>query len=349
MNKFFSCAVESFGYCCAFGSIYRRSPDCEVFIASDGDDYERAVFFDRLIKNLKGFSLDVFNPFFDESPDGIYIENTDTYILSDSGFNRCAPVMAGAWEKYFSVTGEKEYPKSVKEEITARRNSESAFYKDAGENLKKAERVRERLHSELAGSFNDEKAVNFIRRFCSKNLKSPPAGTDSGLRLLSAVTPLGVHTHYDTIFSMCDKTVDIQDPTGFAGAVITSVIKDYAKKRNIPFIMSPCYFSAGFAQFLIFPGERLCLSVSDENHILPFKARESVGIPRFFANEALSGKAAEKTRILLDAENSFIEKAVMSVYKGRDERFAAGYAAAEFSDAKKAEESADRLCERILS
>ena len=311
MNKFFSCAVESFGYCCAFGSIYRRSPNCEVFIASDGDDYERAVFFDRLIKNLKGFSLDVFNPFFDESPDGIYIENTDTYILSDSGFNRCAPVMAGAWEKYFSVTGEKEYPKSVKEEIAARRNSESAFYKDAGENLKKAERVRERLHS--------------------------------------AVTPLGVHTHYDTIFSMCDKTVDIQDPTGFAGAVITSVIKDYAKKRNIPFIMSPCYFSAGFAQFLIFPGERLCLSLSDENHILPFKARESVGIPRFFANEALSGKAAEKTRILLDAENSFIEKAVMSVYKGRDERFAAGYAAAEFSDAKKAEESADRLCERILS
>lgn len=346
IKKYFSCKLTSGGFCCAYNTIYKRKPDSRVYILNDGDDLERAVFFDRLIKNLSGYSLTAFNPFYDDSADGIYIENLNTYILSDGGYNRIAPVIPGVWEKYISISGDKNYSPALKEEITLRRTKENGQYKKACDTLKRASFIREKLHSEVSPHLNDDKAVNFMRRFCARTFRDQNTRGTGVIRLLSSATPLGIHTHYDTIFSMCEKTVDIHDETGFAAAIIAGVIKDYAISEKVPFIMSPAYFSGVIPQFLIFPTISTAVTVSDSNHILPFEPAEKISASRFINGDAVSW---EKIKILIDVENRLLEKCVLEIYAGREERFAASTAVSEYSDTEKATECADKFTDLLIN
>ena len=106
MKKFFSCTIYSNGYLSAYNTIYKKDTNSRVFIIYGGSDFERAIFFQQLIKNFKGYNLSVFNPFYDESPDGLFIENLNTYIISDSGFSHFSPILSGIWEKYYPITKE---------------------------------------------------------------------------------------------------------------------------------------------------------------------------------------------------------------------------------------------------
>ena len=346
IKKYFSCKLTSGGFCCAYNTIYKREPDSRVYILNDGDDLERAVFFDRLIKNLSGYSLTAFNPFYDDGADGIYIENLNTYILSDGGYNRIAPVIPGVWEKFISISGDKSYSPPLKEEIILRRTKENGHYKKACEALKRASFIREKLHSEVSTHLNDDKAINFMRRFCARTFRDKIQSGTGVIRLLSSATPLGIHTHYDTIFSMCEKTVDIHDEAGFAAAIIAGVIKDYAANEKIPFIMSPAYFSGVIPQFLIFPATGTAVTVSDGNHILPFEPAEKISASRFINGDAVSW---EKIKILIDVENRLLEKCVTEIYAGREERFAASAAIGDYSDTQKAEESADKFADLLIN
>ena len=65
MKKFFSSAICNRGYTSTYHTIYKKDPSAKVLIATYGDDFERATFFNQLIKNFRGFNLTVFNPFFD--------------------------------------------------------------------------------------------------------------------------------------------------------------------------------------------------------------------------------------------------------------------------------------------
>lgn len=350
MEKYFSCILCSNSCCSAYGVIYKSDPTSRVYIVSDGDGLERAVFFERLIKNFRGFGISVFNPFYDGSADGIYIKNTNTYILSDGGFNRISPVLPGVWEKYISIVSPKSYPMQLQREIIIHKSQEKSFYKNACEMLKTASSVKDKIHAEIADSLDEEKLIGFIRRFCLRTLKPDreKPNAKGTVRLLSSVTPLGLHTHYETIFDMCEEVTDIRDCTGFVGSVIMGIIRDYAVAEKIPFIMSPAYFSSAIPQFLIFPTLGTGVTVSDESHILPFEPRHTVNAYRFlYENE--KAVQTDKIRALIDIEKRFIDRSVINVYEGRDERYKYNALLEGFSDIDEAKKSADDLTEKIMT
>ena len=350
MEKYFSCMLSGSGCYSAYSVIYKSDPTSRVYIISDGDDLERAVFFKRLIKNFRGFGISVFNPFYDDAADGVYIKNTNTYVLSDGGFNRISPVLPGAWEKYISIASPKNYPIQLQREIILHKSREKNFYKIGCEMLKTASTVKDKIHAEIADNLDEEKLIGFIRRFCLRTLKSDRemGGGKGTVRLLSSVTPLGLHTHYETVFDMCEEVTDIRDSTGFVGAVIMGIIRDYAAAEKIPFIMSPAYFSSAIPQFLIFPTLGTGVTLSDESHILPFEPRRTVNAYRFLYENEKSVQT-DKIRALIDIEKKFIDRSVMNVYEGRDKRYKYNALTEGFSSPDKAKKAADSLSERILT
>lgn len=349
MEKYFSCTLCHSGFYSAYNVIYKNDPTSRVYIVSDGGDLERAVFFERLIKNFRGYGISIFNPFYDDAADGIYIKNANTYILSDGGSNRISPVLPGAWEKYISIVPPKNYPMQLQREIIIHKSREKSFYKNGCEMLKTASSVKDKIHAEIADSLDEEKLIGFIRRFCLRTLKmnheqSKGNGT---VRLLSSVTPLGLHTHYETVFDMCEEVTNIRDNTGFVGSVIMGIIRDYAVSEKVPFIMSPTYFSSAIPQFLIFPTLGTGITVSDESHILPFEPRRTVNAYRFlYENE--ESVQTDKIRALIDIEKRFIDRSVMNVYEGRDERYKYNALSEGFTDIDTAKKSADDLTEKIM-
>lgn len=346
MKKYFSSVLCSNGYCCAFNTIYKKDPTAKVYIIN-GDDYEKSLFFSHLTKLLKGFDITLFNPFYDDSTDGIYIKNLNTYILSDGGYNKLSPVLPLIWEKCVNITESKNYPTEILRQVLLHKSVESRHYKNACITLKKASLIKERLHGELSQYIDEDKTVNFVHRFFSREMKNSTKQGNGEIRLLSSPTPLGFHTHYDTIFETCSKIINIVDETGFTGSVITSVIKNYALKQKIPIIVSPSYFSNNFFQFLIIPERKICLCVSDNIHSLPFQPHETVNASRFLTDSSIL--KSRKVEILLSVEKSLLRKAIMQIYEGRDERFKYNNLTNDFSEPKKAKETAEKLAERLLS
>ncbi len=347
MKEFFSCIPYGKGFCCAFSSIYKRDPYAKVYILSDGDDFERAAFFKTLTKDLSGYQLTVFNPFFDETPTGIYIENTDTYILSDCGYDRISPILSGIWEKNIPVVSEKIYPVELRREILIDKEKEKKFYKEACGHLQKAIFIKDKIHRTVSTFLIDDKLLNFISKFCVRVLKTSSTVGNGTIRLLSSVTPLGFHTHYDTIFSNCKSIFDMKDDSGFIGSIFLGVIKDYALARKIPFILSPSYFASDIPQFLLFPTLDTAVTLSDQNHKLPFAPTESFSATRFLRDPSVI--KSEKISTLLSVENKMLEKSVKSVYDGREERFHANSLAFEFSNPDEAKACAHILAEKLLN
>lgn len=346
MKKYFSSVICSRGYTSAYNTIYKKHPSSQVFIIYGGDDFERAVFFSQMIKNFKGYSLSVFNPFYDESADGIYIENLNTYIISDGGFSHISPVLAGIWEKYYPAVNEKNYPLDLCREILVLKAKENNCYKKACGILKNASYVKEKIHAEFSPYLNDEKIINYVRRFCGRSLKSNISKGTGTIRLLSSATPLGIHTHYDTIFENCETIISIDDDYGFAGSVILGIIKDFAISEKIPFIMNPTYFANDIPQTLIFPNQSLSITVCDENHQLPFEPQEKVTVSRFMTSDSILN--SKKLETLKSIENKLLEDCVLNIYEGRDYRFKYNDLVKGYSDINEAKKNADKLCERLI-
>ena len=96
--------------------------------------------------------------------------------------------------------------------------------------------IKERIHNELSPFLNEDKIINYIHRFCLRHIKRNEKGNVGKIRFLSSPTPLGFHTHYDTIFEMAENIVNITDETSFVGTIILGVIKSYALKEKIEII-----------------------------------------------------------------------------------------------------------------
>lgn len=347
MKKYFSSVLCSKGYCCAYNTIYKKDASARVFLINGGDDFERATFFHRLIKNLRRYNITLFNPFYDETADGIYIENLNTYILSDGGYNRISPILPEIWEKYFSAVSEKNYPLDLRREILNLKAKENNYYKKACEKLKNASRVREKIHTEVSAFLNDDKLINYINRFCSRFLREATGKGGGKVRLLSSFTPLGLHTHYDTLFEHTEKTIEFNDKSGFVGSVFLGVLKDYALRAKIPVIMSPTYFSGDIPQILIFPTVALSVVVTDDNHKLPFAPAERITANRFLNDDNIL--SSEKIEALISVENKLFENAVLSLFEGRDCRFKYNDLVKGYNNADEAKENADRFIEKILN
>ncbi len=347
MRKYFSSAVCSNGILSAYSTIYKKDFSAKVYIVNGGDDFERATFFSRLTENLSGYNMTFFNPFYDESVDGIHIENLNTYILSNGDYSKINPSLPEIWEKSVSITNERAYPKDLIEELIIHKFQEKIHYKNACKELKKASIVKEKLHGELSPYLNEEKIINYIHRFCRKEFKSSSKNGRGEIRLLSSPTPLGIHTHYETIFHLCDRVINIIDETGFASSVILGVIKNCAVKKKLSVLASPMYFGADFWEFLIFPDFNLGVCVSKDSKDLPFNADETIYASRFCNNSDIL--SSEKVKTLLSVENKFLDKAVLSIYEGRDVRFKYNSLISGLSNGDEAKEKADKLSEKLLN
>lgn len=345
MEKYFSSVICRRGYCSAYNTIYKKNMASKVFILSDGDDIERAVFFRKLSENFRGYSVSLFNPFYDDSPDGIFIENINTYILSDGGYNKISPVLAGEWEKYISIAKPKKYSADLRKEVVLLKSAENDYYKKACQSLNNAGGVRERVYEKISPYLDDDRMINFLRRFCSRTFKADMQKGGGTVRLLSSATPLGIHTHWGTMFDNCENIISIEDTNGFIGAVMLGVIKDYAISEKLEFIMSPTYSANEIPQFLLFPTSRIAVITDDGSHHAPFSVTHRISATRFLK----SGANEEKIKAFLDIEKHLVDSAVLNLFEGREQRFKYNDLIKDYSDIETAKKSADELTERLMN
>lgn len=344
MEKYYSSVLTSSGLLCNLKILCEKHPESKFYIINDGTDFERAVFFDELIKHFKGYSTVTYCPFYDETPCGIYIKNLDTYILADSPYSRVCPVTPGICENEIVFASSRKITQNEKNQLAKLYSTEKNQYKKAVSLLSLANICKENRNSLLSDYLADDRLINALKRILKKlpipSKKGPPI-----IKFLSAATPLGIHTLWDTVFENFETVIELQDSDAFSSAIIAGIIRDRLLDENEEFILSPDMFHRTVPQMILLPQSSFAIVRSDENHPLPFAPTYRISTEKF----TLVPKAVKnKCDLLHEAENSYLENAVSCIYEGRDARRKFNRLLLPYSDVENAKKTAKELFERII-
>ncbi len=345
MEKYYSSVLTPSGLLCYFKVLCAKHPKAKFYIINDGTDFERAIFFDELNKKLRGFNLTQFFPFFDEALNGIYIKNLDTFILADSVFSKACPLSLGLCEKAISLSRPIKITSSEKTEISKHFLEEKNNYQKAVSLLRLASCCKENRNALFSDYLSDDRAINAIGRI----LKKIPLGVKKGkpeVKFYSALTPLGIHTQWDTIFRNFDTVIELQDNDAFSSAIIIGVIRDRLISGHEEFTLSPSLFHRTIPQIITIPQSGVAIIRADENHILPFAPTHRINTEKFVS---LPKAVKNKAELLKEAENNYLENAVTCIYEGFDNRQKRNKILLPYCNIQNAKETAENIFNEITA
>lgn len=343
MEKYYSSVLTASGLLCNCKILCEKHPESKFYIIPNGTDFERYVFFDELIKHFKGYSTVTYFPFYDETPCGIYIKNLDTYILADSPYSRVCPVTPGICENEIIFSSRRKITQNEKNQLAKYYSAEKKQYKKAVSLLSLANVCKENRNSLLSDYLADDRLINALKRVLKKlpipSKKGPPV-----IKFLSAVTPLGIHTLWDTVFENFETVIELQDSDAFSSAIIAGIIRDRLLDENEEFILIPDMFHRTIPQMILLPQSSFAIVRSDENHPMPFAPAYRINTEKF---TLVPKNVKNKCSLLSEAENSYIENATACVYEGRDARRKMNKLLFPYSDTENAKATAKELFNKI--
>ena len=345
MEKYYSSVLTASGLLCNCKVLCEKHPESKFYIIPNGTDFERSVFFDELIKHFKGYNIVEYSPFYDETPNGIYIKNLDTYVLADSPYSRVCPVVPGVCENEISLSKKSIITQEDKNQITERFTAEKKQYKKAVSLLGLANVCKENRNSLLSDYLVDDRMINALKRI----LKKLPLNVRKGkpiVKFLSAVTPLGIHTVWNTVFENFETVIELEDEHAFTSAIIAGIVRDRLISENEEFILIPDLFLRTIPQMILLPQSSFAFVRSDENHPLPFAPTYRINTEKF---TLVPKDIKSKCALLSEAENTYIENAVSCIYNGRDERRKMNRLLLPYSDVDNAKKTAEELFDKIMS
>ncbi len=343
MEKYYSSVLTASGLLCNMKFFCEKYPESKFYIIPDGTDFERSVFFDEILKRLNGYSAVIYSPFYDDTPNGIYVKNFDTYILADSPYSRVCPVSPGICENEIVFSKNRKIPQDDKIQLAEYYSAEKKQYKKAVSLLNLANVCKENRNSLLADYIVDERLVNALKRILKKLPLNIRKGRPS-VKFLSAVTPLGYHTIWNTVFENFETVIELEDEAAFSSAIIAGIVRDRLLDEREEFILIPDLFHRTIPQMILLPQSGFAIVRSDENHPLPFAPSYRINTEKF----TLAPKEVKrKCSLLLEAENTYLENAVSCVYEGRDARRKACRLLLPYSDVENAKKTAQELFDKI--
>ncbi len=130
-----------------------------------------------------------------------------------------------------------------------------------------------------------EKVCRFARRlaFCewkSEKSNTPPSASE--IRFLSAFTPDGWITFYDTLQALCPRIYVMEDEQGAAAALLLSELEKLAVADGIPCIRCPCpLFPNEGPEHLLLPELGLAFAASNSFHKVDFPVFRRIHASRF--------------------------------------------------------------------
>lgn len=345
MEKYYSSVLTASGLLCNLKIFCEKYPESKFYIIPDGTDFERAVFFDELVKYFKGYNTVEYSPFYDETPNGIYVKNLDTYILADSPYSRVCPVSPGVCENEINLSKKPKVTQNERNQIAEYYSAEKKQYRKAVSLLNLANVCKENRNSLLSDYLADDRMINALKRILKKLPLNIKKGKPS-VKFLSAVTPLGIHTVWNTVFENFETVIELEDEYAFSSAIIAGIVRDRLLDENEEFILIPDLFHRTIPQMILLPQSSFALVRSDENHPLPFAPSYRINTEKF----TLAPKEVKrKCNLLREAENTYIENAVSCIYDGRDSRRKYSRMLLPYSDAENAKKTAEKIFNEITA
>ena len=120
----------------------------------------------------------------------------------------------------------------------------------------------------------------YAQRLAVRYLPKAQAAGVEQVRLLSAVTPKGLLTFYDTVPALADTIVVFHDEYGASSSLLMDALRQQALERGCRIIRCPCPLGGG-TQHLFIPALRLAFLTSNSWHPMEFEGQKNIHCSRF--------------------------------------------------------------------
>ena len=145
-----------------------------------------------------------------------------------------------------------------------------------------------------AETLDDTKITRLARRLAVsewRHNKGTPRACET--RFLSAFTPQGLQTRYDTLQALCPRIYAIQDEHGEAATRLLSVLQQLAEQDGIPCLSCPSpLFPDDGPLHLLFPEIGLAFTTSNTFHPVDFPIFRRIHASRFAKSDDLQAHRA---------------------------------------------------------
>lgn len=283
------------GFYSLFNELYNPYDDWNMYIIKGGPGTGKS----SLMKKIKKYAAE--NNYKTEmiycssdplSLDAVIIPELKTAIADGTSPHIINPVFPGVCEHTVDLSEywNKDKLKTNSSEIKRITSDNSDFHKQSIKYLKAAGAIDNELKNISDNFIKKEKADRFISRLCDKYLI--PSDNDTGIckkRFLSAVTPIGITIHFDSIFNTCERIINIKDNNLYISEYILNKIKEYAENKKLNRILCMCPMNPeNKIDHIIFPDLNLAFFTSNIYHPLIKKTDITYTCKRFIDEDKYS-------------------------------------------------------------
>lgn len=140
-------------------------------------------------------------------------------------------------------------------------------------------------------ALNEHKVHRLAARIAGQEFESTGNVGRQTHRFLSAITPEGPITFYETLQTLCPRIYSVEDSTGAASSMLLSDLAQRAQQAGIDTIVCPCPLAPDDGpEHLLLPTIGVAFTVSNTFHSVDFPVYRRIHATRFMDNEQLHAK-----------------------------------------------------------
>lgn len=314
--SFFLGANTPKGFYSLFNELYNPDDNWNMYIIKGGPGTGKSSIMKKIAKEAEKYNYTVERIPCSSDPlslDGVIIPDLKIAIADGTSPHVINPVYPGVCEHIIDLGScwDKNKLKNNNLKIKQTTKVNSDYHKQCIKFLKSAAVVDNEIKIITERYLKKDKAERFAKRFCNNYLIK--TGNETGIckkRFLSAVTPIGITIQYDSLFSMCDKIITINDSTSLISGYINKLINENAEKNGIDRIICMCPLNPDEKiEHLIFPGLKLGIFTSNTYHPMIKKNGRNILSNRFI-DETAANDYKNKVSFLNKAKLEMIGESV---------------------------------------
>lgn len=283
---YFLGANTPFGFHSLYNELYDPADGWHAYILKGGPGTGKSTFMKHIAQRCDeaGIAYEVIRCASDPaSLDALRIPCAKICVADGTAPHVIDPQYPGAVETVLDLSRfwDGKALRSRREDILRLTNENSAQHKKCVRFLQAAESLSRDVRRLALSCVDTDKVERYASRLASRKFGTPRGTVGMEFkRFLSAVTPDGIFVHHNTLDTLCDETLIVDDPYGAVSGALLGCLRRYALGTGLDVISCPCVLHADCGpQHLIVPELRLAILTDNCYH--HFEGTSTVHASRF--------------------------------------------------------------------
>ena len=319
--KYFLAANSCEGFVSYFSNCYNCKDGWKAYIIKGGPGTGKSSFMKFLVakaseKNIKAELCPCSSD--PDSLDAVIFPDKKVVILDGTAPHTLDPSYAGVCEEIlnFGMFWKTEKLQEKKAEIIELTDKNKALHKSAALYLGALREILMDNLKIMSLCTEKSKTEAFANRLCKKYIPKKSGFGKEQIRFLFGATPKGVVSFADTVLSLAEKTIIIEDEYGFTSNIIMKNLRDYSLKNGYEIItVKNALLPSCLYDHIIIP--ELSLAFVREFSFQHFKTEERRIHSRRFINTTLFSKNRQKLRFNKKISKELLNEVLLNIHKAK--------------------------------